>query len=191
MKFKKTIILACCVIIAALGITLTGCEFEDREYARSSNDANAEGSNDTNAEGGNDTNAEGSNDTNAESSSDTNAESSSDTNAESSSDIDLNDENLYLGTWKATITEEADGSIYDYEKNGPAMEITFYADHTFSTRVNEDEVDVNSTWEFTEGGVKVFRDGFEPGFCTYKDGELLWAMETELGKSTTHFVKKQ
>lgn len=73
MKFKKTIILACCVIIAALGITLTGCEFEDREYARSSND--------------------------------TNAESRSDTNAESSSDIDLNDENLYLGTWKATITE--------------------------------------------------------------------------------------
>lgn len=159
MKFKKTIILACCVIIAALGITLTGCQFEDREYARSSND--------------------------------TNAESRSDTNAESSSDIDLNDENLYLGTWKATITEEADGSIYDYEKNGPATEITLYADHTFSTRVNEDEVDDNSTWEFTEGGVKLFRDGFEPGFCTYKDGELLWAMETELGKSTTHFVKKQ
>ena len=151
MKFKKTIIFACCVIIAALGITLTGCEFEDREYARSSNDANAEGS----------------------------------------SDIDLNDENLYLGTWKATITEEADGSIYDYEKNGPATEITLYADHTFSTRVNEDEVDDNSTWEFTEGGVKLFRDGFESGFCTYKDGELLWAMETELGKSTTHFVKKQ
>lgn len=151
MKFKKTIILACCVIIAALGSTLTGCEFEDREYARSSNDANAEGS----------------------------------------SDIDLNDENLYLGTWKATITEEADGSIYDYEKNGPATEITLYADHTFSTRVNEDEVDDNSTWKFTEGGVKLFREGFEPGFCTYKDGELLWAMETELGKSTTHFVKKQ
>lgn len=151
MKFKKTIILACCVIIAALGITLTGCQFEDREYARSSND----------------------------------------TNAESSSDIDLNDENLYLGTWKATITEEADGSIYDYEKNGPATEITLYADHTFSTRVNEDEVDDNSTWEFTEGGVKIMRNGFEPGFCTYKDGELLWAMETELGKSTTHFVKKQ
>lgn len=151
MKFKKTIILACCVIIAALGITLTGCQFEDREYARSSND----------------------------------------TNAESSSDIDLNDENLYLGTWKATITEEADGSIYDYEKNGPATEITLYADHTFSTRVNEDKVDDNSTWEFTEGGVKLFRDGFEPGFCTYKDGELLWVMETENGKSTTHFVKKQ
>lgn len=151
MKFKKTIILACCVMIAALGITLTGCEFEDREYAGSSNDANAEGS----------------------------------------SDIDLNDENLYLGTWKATITEEADGSIYDYEKNGPATEITLYADHTFSTRVNEDEVDDKSTWEFTEGGVKLFRDGFEPGFCTYKDGELIWAMETELGKSTTHFVKKQ
>ena len=159
MKFKKTIILACCVIIAALGITLTGCEFEDREYARSSND--------------------------------TNAESSSDTNAESSSEIDLNDENLYLGTWKATITEEADGSIYDYEKNGPATEITLYADHTFTTRVNGDEVDDNSTWEFTEDGVKLFRDGFEPGFCTYKDGELLWAMETENGKSTTHFVKKQ
>lgn len=159
MKFKKTIILACCVIIAALGITLTGCEFEDREYARSSND--------------------------------TNAESSSDTNAESSSDIDLNDENLYLGTWKATITEEADGSIYDYEKNGPATEITLYADHTFSTRVNEDEVDDNSTWEFTEGGVKIMRNGFDPVIYTYKDGELLWAMETELGKSTTHFVKKQ
>lgn len=151
MKFKKTIILACCVIIAALGITLTGCQFEDREYARSSND----------------------------------------TNAESSSDIDLNDENLYLGTWKATITEEADGSIYDYEKNGPATEITLYADHTFSTRVNEDKVDDNSTWEFTEGGVKIMRNGFESGFCTYKDGELLWAMETENGKSTTHFVKKQ
>ena len=151
MKFKKTIILACCVIIAALGITLTGCEFEDREYARSSNDANAEGS----------------------------------------SDIDLNDENLYLGTWKATITEEADGSIYDYEKNGPATEITLYADHTFSTRVNEDEVDDNSTWEFTEGGVKIMRNGFDPVIYTYKDGELLWAMETELGKSTTHFVKKQ
>ncbi|MGN0498400.1 MAG: hypothetical protein ACI4F6_05010 [Acutalibacteraceae bacterium] len=151
MKFKKTIIFACCVIIAALGITLTGCEFEDREYARSSNDANAEGS----------------------------------------SDIDLNDENLYLGTWKATITEEADGSIYDYEKNGPATEITLYADHTFSTRVNEDEVDDNSTWEFTEGGVKIMRNGFDPVIYTYKDGELLWAMETELGKSTTHFVKKQ
>lgn len=159
MKFKKTIILACCVIIAALGITLTGCEFEDREYPRSSNDANAEGS--------------------------------IDANAESSSDIDLNDENLYLGTWKATITEEADGSVYDYEKDGPATEITLYADHTFSTRVNGDEVDDNSTWEFTEGGVKLFRDGFEPGFYTYKDGELLWEMETENGKSTTHFVKKQ
>ena len=159
MKFKKTIILAGCVIIAALGITLTGCEFEDREYPRSSNDANAEGS--------------------------------SDTNAESSSDIDLNDENLYLGTWKATITEEADGSVYDYEKDGPTTEMTLYADHTFSTRVNEDEVDDNSTWEFTEGGVKLLRDGFEQGFCTYKDGELLWVMETENGKSTTHFVKKQ
>ena len=167
MKFKKTIILACCVIIAALGITLTGCEFEDREYPRSSNDANAEGSIDANAE------------------------SSSDTNAESSSDIDLNDENLYLGTWKATITEEADGSVYDYEKDGPTTEMTLYADHKFSTRVNKDEVDDNSTWEFTEGGVKLLRDGFEQGFCTYKDGELLWVMETENGKSTTHFVKKQ
>ena len=151
MKFKKTIILACCVIIAALGITLTGCEFEDREYARSSNDANAEGS----------------------------------------SDIDLNDENLYLGTWKATITEESDGSVYDYKKNGLVTEMTLNADHKFSTRVNDDVYDDAGKWEFTKGGVKIMKKGFDPVIYTYKDGELLCVMKTELGKSTTHFVKKQ
>ena len=37
MKLKKTVIVACCVIIAALGITLTGC-------GNSSSDTNAESS---------------------------------------------------------------------------------------------------------------------------------------------------
>lgn len=174
MKFKKAIILACCVIIAALGITLTGCELKSDEYDESSNDANVKSSNDANSEG----------------SDDTNDESSNDTNDENDSDIDLNDEKLYLGTWKATITEESDGSVYDYEKDGPVTEMTLNADHKFSTRVNDDVYDDAGKWEFTKGGVKIMRNGFDPVIYTYKDGELLCVLKTENGKSTTHFVKK-
>lgn len=159
MKFKKKVIMVCCVIIAALGITLTGC-FESKENQ-------------------------------VDISNDTNAEISKDTNAEIDGDIDLRDENLYVGTWKATITEEADGSVYDYEKKGPVTEITLRADHTFSTRVNDDVDDDAGTWEFAGGGLEIIRKGFDHAFYAYKDGELIWVMETENGKSTTHFVRKQ
>ena len=166
MKFKKAIILACCVIITALGITLTGCELHSGKYDKRSHYANVKSSNDANSEG------------------------SDDTNDENDSDIDLNDEKLYLGTWKATITEESDGSVYDYKKNGLVTEMTLNADHKFSTRVNDDVYDDAGKWEFTKGGVKIMKKGFDPVIYTYKDGELLCVMKTENGKSTTHFVKK-
>lgn len=159
MKLKKLFTMAYCVIIAAMGITLTGC-FESKENQ-------------------------------VDISNDINAESSNDTNAESDGDIDSNDENLYLGTWRATITEEADGSVYDYEKNGLAAEITLRADYTISMRVNDDVDDDAGAWELTKGGVVIYRNGFDPEIYTYKDGELIWVLETENGKSTSHFVKNQ
>ena len=157
MKLKR--LLASCVLIAAMGITLTGCELHSGKYDERSHYANVKSSNDANSEG------------------------SDDTNDENDSDIDLNDEKLYLGTWKATITEESDGSVYDYKKNGLVTEMTLNADHKFSTRVNDDVYDDAGKWEFTKGGVKIMKKGFDPVIFTYKDGELLCVMKTENGKS--------
>lgn len=164
MKLKKTIILACCVIIAALGITLTGC-------SNSSSDKYA----------GNST------DVNVESSTDTNIESSVDTNVESNTDT--NDENRYLGTWAATVMESDEGDVYDVEESIGAYEFTFNADNTFSGGINGDVSD--GTWELTEDGVKIMEPNGVSDDFTYKDGELLWKIEMADVKVTVHFVKKQ
>lgn len=164
MKLKKTIILACCVIIAALGITLTGC-------SNSSSDKDA----------GNST------DVNVESSTDTNIESSVDTNVESNTDT--NDENRYLGTWAATVMESDEGDVYDVEESIGTYEFTFNADNTFSGGINGDVSD--GTWELTEDGVKIMEPNGVSDDFTYKDGELLWKIEMADVKVTIHFVKKQ
>lgn len=66
MKLKKLITMVCCAIVAAMGITLTGCnyildEIDSVVNEESSTDTSAEISTGTNAETGTDTNTESSN----------------------------------------------------------------------------------------------------------------------------------
>lgn len=93
MKLKK--LLASCVLIAAMGITLTGCNLDIKGIVDEINSvANDESSRDTDNESSRDTNTENSSDTNTENSS-TDNESSSDTNVEDSNS----------GTWVLTETK--------------------------------------------------------------------------------------
>ena len=95
MKFKKTIIVTCFVIIASLGLSLTGC-------SNSSNDKTTENTSDTDAKNTSNTDAENTSDTDAKNTSDTDAKNTSDTDAE----------NPYIGTWVATVVER-EGIEYD------------------------------------------------------------------------------
>lgn len=164
MKLKKPIILACCVIIAALGITLTGC-----------------------SNSGSDKVAESSSDMSTESGSDTTAESGTDMNAES--DTDTNVENPYVGTWAATVIESSEGDVYDAKESIGVYEITLNADNTFSGLANDDVFDGN--WERTEYGAKIMEPNGVSDNYTYKDGELIWEIVIGDIKATVHFVKKQ
>ena len=120
MKLKKSIIMVvCCVIIASMGIALTGC------------------GNSSNKDAGN------SSGMNVESSTETNAESSTDTNVESNTET--NDENRYLGTWAATVMESAEGDVYDYEEKLGVYEITLNADYTTTGKSNDSTFD-GGTW---------------------------------------------
>ena len=101
MKLKKLFTMAYCVIIAAMGITLTGCNVNVRDVLD-------EISSVVNEEIGSDTDHESSRYTDHESSSDTDHESSSDTNTENSSgnenNTDANTEKPKSGTWVQTET---------------------------------------------------------------------------------------
>ena len=90
MKLKKLLILAYCVIVATMGITLTGCNLNIKDIIDGfSNDTSAESTN-TDYESSRDTDYGSSTDTNTQSSSDN--ENSSDANTESSNG----------GTWVQT-----------------------------------------------------------------------------------------
>ena len=58
MKLKKSTILVCCVIIAALGITLTGCGNSSSDKDAGNSSMNVESSTDTNTESSTDINDE-------------------------------------------------------------------------------------------------------------------------------------
>ena len=165
MKLKKLIIMVvCCVIIASMGIALTGCgNSSDKDAGNSSG-------------------------MNVESSTETNAESSTDTNVESSTET--NDENRYLGTWAATVMESAEGDVYDYEEKLGVYEITLNADYTTTGKANDNTFD-GGTWEHTENGVKITDPNGVSAEYIYKDGELIWDLEMGDVKATIHFVKKQ
>ena len=164
MKLKKLIIMVvCCVIIASMGIALTGCgNSSDKDAGNSSG-------------------------MNVESNTDTNVKSSDDMTAESNTDT--NDENRYLGTWAATVMESDEGDVYDVEESIGAYEFTFNADNTFSGGINGDVSD--GTWELTEDGVKIMEPNGVSAEFTYQDGELIWDLEMGDVKATIHFVKKQ
>ena len=93
MKLKKLFTMAYCVIIAAMGITLTGCSFNIGDvHDETSSVVNEESSSDTDYESSTDKDSESSSDKDSESSSDN--ENSTDTNSESSNG----------GTWVQTET---------------------------------------------------------------------------------------
>lgn len=92
MKLKKLLILAYCVIVATMGITLTGCNLNIKDIIDGfSNDTSAESTN---------TDYESSRDTDYGSSRDTDCESSRDTDYGSSTDT--NTEKPKTGTWVQT-----------------------------------------------------------------------------------------
>ena len=93
MKLKK--LLASCVLIAAMGITLTGCDLDIKGIVDEINSV-------VNDESSRDTDNESSRDTDYGNSSDTNTENSS-TDNESSSDTNI--ENPNSGTWVLTETK--------------------------------------------------------------------------------------
>ena len=133
----------CCVIIASMGIALTGCSDSSDKDAGNSSGMNVESSTDTNAESGTDTNVE--------------------------SNTETNDENRYLGTWAATVMESAEGDVYDYEEKLGVYEITLNADGSASMLEEGETIDCG--WEPTENGVKM-SDSSVVEF-TYEDGKLV------------------
>ena len=103
---------------------------------------------------------------------------------------ETNDADLYIGTWKASIVESAEGDVYDYEENLGVYEITLNADYTYIGRTNDETFD-GGTWELTEDGVKIMESNGVAVDFIYKDGELIWDLEMGDVKAKTHFVKKQ
>ena len=100
MKLKKLLILAYCVIIAAMGLTLTGCDLNIKDIIDGfSNDTSAE-STDTDHESSRDKDSGNSSDMDSGNSTDTNTESSSD----SENSADTNTEEPKTGTWVQTET---------------------------------------------------------------------------------------
>ena len=156
MKLKKPIILACCVIIASMGITLTGCGNNSSDKDTANNNVNVETKTETKDE----------------------------------PKTETKDEDLYIGTWKASIFESAEGDVYDYEEKLGVYEITLNADYTSTGKANDDTFD-GGTWELTENGVKITDPNGVSAEYIYKDGELIWDLEMGDVKAKTHFVKKQ
>lgn len=155
MKLKKNIILICCVIIAALGTTLTGCGNSNSDKDAANNNVNVETKSETKDEPKTETKGE----------------------------------DLYIGTWKASVIE-SDGEVYDYEENIGVYEITINADYTVTGKT-DDETHDGGTWELTENGLKITDPNGISAEFIYKDGELIWDLEMGDVKAKTHFVKKQ
>ena len=103
---------------------------------------------------------------------------------------ETNDEDVYIGTWKASIVESAEGDVYDYEEKLGVYEITLNADYTTTGKANDDTFE-GGTWEHTENGVKITDPNGVSAEYIYKDGELIWDIEMGDVKATIHFVKKQ
>ena len=191
MKLKKSIVLVCCVMIASLGITLTGCGNNSSDTVADSSSMIAESSTDVSAEGSADVRAE-SPDVSAESpdvsaeTPDADAE-SPDVSAESP---DVSAENPYVGTWEGTIVESSEGEVVDVAEALGAYEITFHADNTFSGVIDQ-EASGEGTWELTENGLRMMESNGVTSDFIYQDGELLWVIEMLDVKATVHFVKKQ
>lgn len=166
MNMKKTMILLCCVMIAALGTTLTGCGSSSDE---SSSDVSTESSSVASAE----------------SSSDASAESGSDVSAESGSE--KNDDSLYVGTWVATVVDYEGVEYSADEVIGPTKYI-FNADGTGD--FIGDGMSTEIQWEPAEDGVK-WSDFGGDSYFTYQDGKLLLDVDMETGGSITVSFEKQ
>ena len=166
MKFKKTIIVTCFVIIASLGLSLTGC-------SNSSNDKTTENTSDTDAKNTSNTDAENTSDTDAKNTSDTDAKNTSDTDAE----------NPYIGTWVATVVER-EGIEYDAADANASSVFTINADGTGTF----DAGDIK--WEIAEDRL-IITDSVGDYYFTYKDGKVLWELPIDQEVATIYFEKKK
>lgn len=166
MKMRKTISMVCCVIIASMGIALTGCGGSSSAESTVKS-SSAESTVESNSA-----------ESTVESSSvESTVESSSEKYADSP----------YVGTWVATVTEY-EGTEYDAEEVIGASEFTFNADGT--GKFVADGVQLDLELEPTEDGLK-FTDFNGDGYFTYKDKELLLDVETKEIFITTHFEKAE
>ncbi|MCI5503270.1 MAG: hypothetical protein MR410_04060 [Eubacterium sp.] len=162
MKLKRTIVLTCCVIIASLGIALTGCSNSSSDKA-----------------------AESTSEVVAESTSEVVAENTSEVVSESTSEVVS--ESTYMGTWVATVAEY-EGTEYSFEETDEIVEFTFRADGT-GTFIG-DGMNIDIEWAPVEGGLK-YTDSAGSSDLTYKDGRLLWELEIETGLATMYLEKQQ
>lgn len=167
---KKTIIVTCCIIIASLGIALTGC---------------GKGNSDKKAESHTEKYVENT----TESSTEEYVESSTEESTESN--VDKYSDSPYVGTWVATVAEY-EGVEYDAEEVIQASKFIFHVDGTgiFIGDDGGDGLTLDIEWEPTEDGLK-FTDYGGEGYFTYKDGKLLMDVELESGGSTTAYFEKQ
>ena len=178
MKMKKTIIVLCCVIIAAMGIVLTGC-------GNGSGDKNAESNTEKYVESNSDKSMGSNSDKDTESNTEKNTENNVVKSTESNSVKDA--ENLYVGTWESKIAEY-DGNEYDVKEIIGVYEVTFNADGTYS--LLQEGYTTSGKWEPVEEGVKVIeKSGYE--YClTYKDEKLI--MDIVIGEiSVTYYFEKK
>ena len=162
MKFKKTIIVTCFVIIASLGLSLTGC-------SNSSNDKTTENTSNTDAEN----------------TSDTDAKNTSDTDAKNTSDTDA--ENPYIGTWVATVVER-EGIEYDAAEANASFVLTLDADGTGTFDPGNGGGDIK--WELAEDRLKI-TDSVGDYYFTYKNGKVLWELPIDQEVATIYFEKKK
>ena len=170
MKFKKTIIVTCFVIIASLGLSLTGC-------SNSSNDKTTENTSNTDAENTSDTDAKNTSDTDAKNTSDTDAKNTSDTDAE----------NPYIGTWVATVVER-EGIEYDAAEANASFVLTLDADGTGTFDPGNGGGDIK--WELAEDRLKI-TDSVGDYYFTYKNGKVLWELPIDQEVATIYFEKKK
>lgn len=104
MKLKK--LLASCVLIAAMGITLTGCNLDIKGIVDEINSVvNDESSRDNDYESSRDTDYGNSSDTDYGNSNNTDNDSSTDSSTDNESSTDTNVENSNSGTWVLTETK--------------------------------------------------------------------------------------
>ena len=195
MKLKKEIIVACCVIIACLGIVLTGCgngsgdtdaESNTEKYVEDSGDADVENNTEKYVEDSGDADAENNTEKYVEDSGDTDAENNTEKYVEDSGDTDA--ESPYVGTWVSKVAE-CGGIESDVEEIMGAFEITFNADGTYSWLQQGDTS--NGKWELSEEGVKIIEKSGVKFSLTNKDEKLI--MDIPIGDISViyYFEKKQ